>query len=534
MTYIKDTFPADKMSSSAQQQLAAMLANALSNVTNNSATTNASANANGSVTTTVTTPVLPIGNYNINSKVRFFDIPKIFDRAEYLTTKHCDADMIGYGFTEQKQARNGSIYLDVGIQYVAPFGAGKFTMNQLNVQIPFFSGEKRLGDLEVFPFFGSETDKDQFLLRGQRFVEMTQQPTYLHATGFMYIPSMFGGYDRLPINSRVVVDPDGYQKIAANRWYQDDVMNELTDKTIYLTFPTVPVYSLEYRTWGEVQVNKLQPIKFDETVYDRIVLPDSYRSMIRNLVENFYKVETTDFIEGKKSGLYFLLNGPPGTGKTLTATGIAELCHRPLYSVGSGDLGTNPASIEKKLKSIFDMVAAWNGIVLIDESDVFMSQRTSYNLEYNSCVSVFLRLVEAYTGVLIMTTNRNSDIDDAFDSRIDIRLHFDNLDLQGRAKVWYESLKRYNNQNIDIDSLAVHELNNREISRIVKLANIAEADPTKVTTESLNNFITLRKNFKFQSKTDKLVESLASAVEAIRGDTDASKPMSTSIKNMFA
>jgi hypothetical protein len=525
----KEHFRQIKMSSGAQQQLAAMLANALSSMTNNSATTNANAN----VTTTLAAPVMPIGNYNINSKVKFFDIPKIFDRAEYLTTKHCDADMIGYGFTEQKQARNGSIYLDVGIQYAAPFGASKYTLNQLNVQIPFFSGEKRLGDLEVFPFFGSEADKDQFLLRGQRFVEMTQQPTYLHCNGYLYIQSMFG-YERLPINSRVMVDPDGYQKIAANRWYQDDVMNEFTDKTIYLTFPTVPVYSLEYRAWGEVQVDKLQPIKFDETAYDRIVLPDSYRSMIRNLVENFYKVETTDFIEGKKSGLYFLLNGPPGTGKTLTATGIAELCHRPLYSVGSGDLGTNPAGIEKKLKSIFDMVGAWNGIVLIDEADVFMSQRTSYNLEYNSCVSVFLRLVEAYTGVLIMTTNRNSDIDDAFDSRIDIRLHYDNLDLQCRAKVWYESLKRYNNQNIDIDSLAVHELNNREISRIVKLANIAEADPAKVTTASLSNFITLRKNFKFQSKNDKLADALTSAVESLKGDTDASKPMSTSIKNMFA
>lgn len=472
--------------------IASILASNLANLANNGGSRAATA-----TTGTAATVVVQPTNYTVNSKVKFFDIPKIFDRAEYLITRHCDADMIGYGFTEQKQARNGAIYLDVGIQYIGPFGNSRYTMNQLNVQIPYFSGEMRLGDLPAYPFFGTEADKDKFLLRGQRFVEMTQQPTYLHANGFMYVQSMFG-YERLPINSRVMVDPEGYQKVNANRWYNDDVMNELTDKTVYLTFPTVPVYSLEYRMWGEVQVDKLQPIKFDETVYDRIVLPDSYRSMIRNLVENFYKVETTDFIEGKKSGLYFLLNGPPGTGKTLTANGISELCHRPLYSVGSGDLGTNPASIEKKLKSIFDMVAAWNGIVLIDESDVFMSKRTAYNLEYNSCVSVFLRLVESYTGILIMTTNRNTDIDDAFDSRIDIRLHYDNLDFAGRAKVWFESLKRYGNNNIDIESLAAYDLNNREISRIVKLANISEADSSKVTTEALRNFITLRKNFSFQ------------------------------------
>ena len=55
--------------------------------------------------------------------------------------------------------------------------------------------------------------------------------------------------------------------------------------------------------------------------------------------------ETADVIDGKGEGSIFLLHGPPGVGKTLTAEAIAELLHKPLYTVSMG-LGTNPESLE--------------------------------------------------------------------------------------------------------------------------------------------------------------------------------------------
>ena len=90
--------------------------------------------------------------------------------------------------------------------------------------------------------------------------------------------------------------------------------------------------------------------------------------------------------------------GPPGVGKTLTAECIADLYERPLYSVTSGDIGTDPHSIEGKLRQIFDYAVNWNAVLLLDEADVFLAERNLESLSQNALVSgEFSRLVQSYT-----------------------------------------------------------------------------------------------------------------------------------------
>lgn len=47
-----------------------------------------------------------------------------------------------------------------------------------------------------------------------------------------------------------------------------------------------------------------------------------------------------------------------------------------------------------------------NAVVLFDESDVFLEERTQADLQRNALVSAFLRVLEYYDGILILTTNR--------------------------------------------------------------------------------------------------------------------------------
>jgi hypothetical protein len=54
----------------------------------------------------------------------------------------------------------------------------------------------------------------------------------------------------------------------------------------------------------------------------------------------------------------------------LTAESVAELLHRPLYSVSVGELGTDTNELEKKLTEILEVSSSWNAVILLDEADV--------------------------------------------------------------------------------------------------------------------------------------------------------------------
>lgn len=76
---------------------------------------------------------------------------------------------------------------------------------------------------------------------------------------------------------------------------------------------------------------------------------------------------------------------------------------------------------------VFSWFMKWNCIVLIDEAEVFLEQRSLDNVERNVLVSVFLRVLEYYEGILILTSNRVGTFDEAFKSRILLSLDYDNL-----------------------------------------------------------------------------------------------------------
>lgn len=436
--------------------------------------------------------------YNENSQVTFNELIRIFNRYPYYKGEYCDEHIIGTGIPEIRTNSKGVKYINISISYIAAFSSGKYTLCPMEFNIPYYSGKKqlKLDDLPIIPVFDIELERDIHIARGLIFSDLTREPSYRHAKGYMFIPIMFG-FKRLPINSRVVIDPKGYKKnCSADRWHRNEELDQIPEDLLMSTLPTVPIYSLEYRMWGEVPVNNLSVIKFDDTAFDRVILSDEYKKLVRGLVGNFYKTECYDFIAGRKKGLVFLLNGNPGTGKTLTAQSIAELTHRPLYCVGSGDLGTNPKEIEKNLENILNMVESWGGIVLIDEADVFMNVRTDYNIDYNACASVFLRLIETYLGILFLTTNRGNSIDPAFDSRIHIKLQYEDLEDEGRSKVWNESFKRYGIKNIDLKKLKTFKLNNREIANIVQLSYVeVGGDSSKITEKTILNYIKLRLDF---------------------------------------
>lgn len=100
----------------------------------------------------------------------------------------------------------------------------------------------------------------------------------------------------------------------------------------------------------------------------------------------------------------------------------------PLYAMSAGDLGTHAGDVEHNLKNIHRMVPKWGAVLLPDEADVFMEARSSTDLKRNELVSIFLRMLEYYEGILFLTTNRAEHINPAFESRVHVSLTYKELD----------------------------------------------------------------------------------------------------------
>ena len=70
-----------------------------------------------------------------------------------------------------------------------------------------------------------------------------------------------------------------------------------------------------------VKVDDLQPVKFREKAFGKLVIKKEYKSLLKALVRAYMQESAffNDIVPGKGRGLAILLHGPPGTGKTLTA-----------------------------------------------------------------------------------------------------------------------------------------------------------------------------------------------------------------------
>ena len=166
--------------------------------------------------------------------------------------------------------------------------------------------------------------------------------------------------------------------------------------------------------------------------------------------------------------------GPPGVGKTLTAESVAEEMRVPLFMMSAGDLGLDPRSVENKLQGILDMCTRWNAILLLDEADVFLEERSLHELERNKLVTIFLRVLEYYEGILFLTTNRVRDIDPAFQSRIHVSLEYPELTGESRVVVWRNFLRGLEAEEQfgeeDLKALGEVGLNGRQIKNVLKSA----------------------------------------------------------------
>ncbi|KXT00794.1 hypothetical protein AC578_2961 [Pseudocercospora eumusae] len=235
--------------------------------------------------------------------------------------------------------------------------------------------------------------------------------------------------------------------------------------------PKVLGYALRQKIWAQFRISNIKLIDYgassDRKAYfdSDLQLDQKYKDILMAFINHHESKssrrskgtvsrrddpQSFDIIEDKGKGLAILLHGAPGVGKTLTAETIALATGRPLLVVSVAEVGTEADKAERKLSAIFGDAARWGAILLMDEADVFLEAREkTENPNRNALVSVLLRCLEYYEGIIILTTNRIRSFDVAVQSRMHLAIQYDDLQPEAKANIYRTLLKKIPKYELD-------------------------------------------------------------------------------------
>ncbi|KAJ5239332.1 hypothetical protein N7468_003951 [Penicillium chermesinum] len=381
-----------------------------------------------------------------------------------------------------------------------------------------FRGSKPIETLEAFPLCHHPSHKqmrDTLVKRGQKFRDLAGRHIRDCKGSAFFLNK--GKAIRVNINSRVGVDAKFFHEMQPNysrpslratavkeidglpnfdpvadflerqerekeRMRGEEVDGQLLSETdLLVACPTVCCFSFMEKMFLECAVSGLS---------------DRKKGMVSSLIQSCLGLIPTmpfdDMVNGKGQGLNILLNGSPGVGKTFTVEAASERFKKPLYSISAGELVVDHGdahALESQLEVIFKIAEHFQAILLLDEGDAFLAKRTSLHDSHNRLVTVFLRKLEYYPGILFITSNRGIDFDDAIRSRLHMEIQFEGLSKESRRDLWSTFLSKAltfqgpaDVQEDELQLLASKDLNGREIKNIVAIAHaLAQAETSRVS-----------------------------------------------------
>ncbi|KJX97221.1 hypothetical protein TI39_contig523g00006 [Zymoseptoria brevis] len=380
-----------------------------------------------------------------------------------------------------------------------------------NISVPADDRDAIITSLPIYPLrYGASILQKSLLQRGEIFFKC-------HERQYVTRPADRDageiGEDRYMVDVRAYYSVHGKSKNSKASGKKIEKPNP-NDQNFLMQLPAeILGFRMSDKRWMKLSVLDLEPVQWNTKAFGNLVIEERSKELVEALVKN--KIESDqgiDFVDGKGTGLILLLHGGPGTGKTFTAESVADLAKMPLYRVTCGDIGTSPARVEEYLRSVFYLGQRWQCIVLLDEADVFLEERSLDNLERNALVTVFLRALGYYNGILILTSNRVGCFDSAFRSRVQLALPYHPLNLEQRLKIWHNFIERLElvkeDMRLDeikthINKLAAFQMNGRQIRNVINSARqLARFRKTPLALDHVMHVIDISKGF------DKYIEEV--------------------------
>ncbi|CAD6448075.1 a56ed3e4-431d-41f8-b4f6-7bb6a024c650 [Sclerotinia trifoliorum] len=346
--------------------------------------------------------------------------------------------------------------------------------------------------------------------------------------------------------SRYMIDIETYKKLhpksaGAKLPNRDDLgplvmASDIPPEGVFtLLLPsTIIGFNMQEKKWVNLEVSRMYAVKWNKDAFETLARDNDTKILITSLVANQIKDEQSPGLIGRKgNGSIILLRGSSGTGKTLTAESVSEVVEKPLYVTSCSEIGTTPEALEKALERIFFLGRVWKCVILLEDAEMFLEKRTLGDLQRNALISVFLRALESYNGIVILTSSPITTMDEAFKSRIQLFLRYTSLTFAQRAKIWESHIKQlesleslFTPSTINISELranlsmlAKYKLNGHEIGHAVRTARqLALWKGIPMGFEEVQYAVSVAGGYDNTNDEDK--RNVGEAVKRVVGDTD--------------
>ena len=300
-------------------------------------------------------------------------------------------------------------------------------------------------------------------------------PTF---TTFLFIVAGNDIEKRLSLTQKYVAHPlfSGHlftkSSISASD-YTIEPSRELVDRILYEQIYS-PCFSADFPARKVTTSREWSELVLDQRTFDQL-------DIIRKWLEYSPVLMNNWGMKGKISNGYrALFFGPSGTGKTLSASLLGKLTGRDVYVVDlSMVVSKYIGETEKNLSKVFDTAEDKDWILFFDEADALFGKRTSvkdaHDRYANQEIAFLLQRVETYNGLVILSTNLKSNIDDAFARRFQSVIRFQMPNAAQRLTLWKSSFpeKARLAEDVDIEAISnKYDISGGSILNVVQYVSL--------------------------------------------------------------
>ena len=208
-------------------------------------------------------------------------------------------------------------------------------------------------------------------------------------------------------------------------------------------------------------------LKSKDLTEKQMFYPETTRRQVDELQslfeeENYSAIRQRMKNRGFRCGFACLFYGGPGTGKTETVYQMARRSGRDIMVVDVPQIKSKwVGDSEKNIKALFDRYRDLQRnserapILFFNEADAIIGKRkigaeNAVDKMENTIQNIILQEMESLDGIMIATTNLQSNFDTAFERRFLYKIGFPRPDAAVRKGIWKEMIPELSDEDLQV------------------------------------------------------------------------------------